>query len=188
VEALTGALPRSRGARRPHMARSCPRSGPHPALPQRGNAGELGLPPPVGGGLGWGPPRPAQPRRVAGWLRPASGAHLVRTPVRGRRGLVWAAGMSGLTRKCDATVPNACLWPFGGLSKGQRHACGPLARRLAPRCGLRSPRPARSPPSSTSTPGVGLDAGRVTPAAPHDQWAASARPPPQPSPNGGREP
>ena len=48
-------------------------------------------------------------------VAPGIGAHLMRTPVRGRPGLVWAAGMSGLTSNCDATVPNVCLWPFGGL-------------------------------------------------------------------------
>src|SRR5258708_5216623 len=53
--------------------------------------------------------------------------------------------------------------------------------------------PARSPPSSTSTPGRGLDAGRPTPAHPHGQSAtpeggARVRPPPPPAPKGGGEP
>jgi hypothetical protein len=40
-------------------------------------------------------------------VTPGIGAHLVRTPVRGRRpGLVWATGMSDLTSNCDAAMPD----------------------------------------------------------------------------------
>src|SRR5258708_35527351 len=64
--------------------------------------------------------------------------------------------MPGLARNCDATVPNG---PLGRRASRRMRPAVAQPRPLAPFIGVHS--------------GRRLDAGRVTPATPHDQSAAA---------------
>src|SRR5258708_34269556 len=86
-------------------------------LPQRGNTVELRLPPPVGGGLGWGPCR--EHYRVAwsqetayGTLLPAPGPHpALPQRVEGSSRGTCPQGGRGQSGEGEAPLSSPTVWP-----------------------------------------------------------------------------